>query len=258
VPHAQRRHFYTIYAFARAADDFADEGSLAPAQRIEQLSQWRAALERCLRGEASHPVFIALAETIETCRLPAQLFHDLLDAFTLDVLRSRHERFEDLLSYCRCSANPVGRLILLLFGHRDEELDARSDDICSALQLTNFWQDILVDLAKDRIYLPQSDMSRYGYSEQDLREQRYTGKFVEMMEALSERTEELFVRGRPLCRIVGGRLGLELRLVWLGGMSILEALRRERFNIFARRPTVTTGQKLKILFTACLPGVFRW
>ena len=253
VPHAKRQHFYSIYAFARAADDFADEGSLPKNERLEKLSEWRDALERCLSGDASHPVFIALAETIERCQLPAQLFHDLLDAFTLDVVRSRHEKFEDLLAYCRMSANPVGRLILHLFDYRDEELHMLSDNICSALQLTNFWQDILVDLAKDRIYLPQADMSRFGYSEKDLRESRYSDEYIEMMKSLDERTEELFLRGRPLCSRVGVRLGLELKLVWLGGTSILEALRRARYNIFAQRPTLGPVQKLKILFTALLP-----
>jgi hydroxysqualene synthase len=257
VPHAQRRYYYSIYAFARAADDFADEGTLSRSERLQRLSEWRSALEQCVTGNPSHPVFIALAETIDKCQLPVKLFHNLLDAFTLDVQKSRHESFEDLLAYCKCSANPVGRLILLLFGHREEELHERSDYICSALQLTNFWQDILIDLAKDRIYLPKDVMARYRYSEQYLRENHYSSEYIEMMVDLANRTEELFLRGRPLCSEVGGRLGIELKLVWLGGTSILEALRRNRFNIFAQRPTIKTNQKIKIFLTALLPGAFR-
>lgn len=256
VPRAQRRHFYSIYAFARAADDFADEGTLTRAERLASIGHWREQLTRCARGTAAHPVFIALAETIDACDLPLQLFHDLLDAFTLDVERSRHASFEDLLSYCRCSANPVGRLILLLFGYRDEELHARSDDICSALQLTNFWQDILVDLAKDRIYIPQQYFEQFGYSEADLRAHCYDARYISMMTSLAEQTRALFVRGRPLCRQVAGRLSIELRLVWLGGTSLLGALTAQRFNIFAHRPTISRAQKLQILVKALLPGMF--
>jgi phytoene synthase len=256
VPRARRKHFYSIYAFARAADDFADEGKLSRGERLRQLGEWRAALERAGRGEADHPVFIALRATIEECRLPLQLFHDLLDAFTLDVERSRHQTFEDLLSYCRCSANPVGRLILLLFDYRDEELHRLSDDICSALQLTNFWQDILIDLAKDRIYLPQADLAKFGYCEDDLRAHRYNDSYLAMMNNLAERTEALFQRGKPLCKRTAGRLSIELRLVWLGGTNLLAALKQERFNIFAHRPTIGNGKKLQILFMALMPGFF--
>lgn len=260
VPKSIRRHFYSIYSFARIADDFADEGSVPVPERLHQIAQWRAALERCvnLKGDftGEHPVFIALAETIDECQLPLQLFHDLLDAFTLDVKRSRHETFEDLLDYCRCSANPVGRLILLLFGHREEPLHKMSDGICSALQLTNFWQDILVDLAKDRIYLPQKEMAKFGYSEQDLHAKVYNKQYLAMLESLDARTEELFQFGKPLCNKVGGRLGFELRLVWLGGTNLLNALRQQQYNVFAHRPTIGTSRKLAILLKALRPGSF--
>lgn len=256
VPRSRRKHFYTIYAFARAADDFADEGNLSVEQRLQELEQWRQQLDRCLVGDVFHPVFIALSETIKQCDLPPVLFHNLIDAFVLDVKRSRHETFEDLLNYSRFSANPVGRLILLLFGHREPQFHKWSDAICTALQLTNFWQDILVDLAKDRIYVPQEEMKKYGYSEQDLREHLYNENYVEMMHQLSARTKKLFEEGKPLCTAVKGRLSLELKLVWLGGTSILNALEKESFNIFRFRPTIRTSQKMKILLKTLLPGRF--
>ncbi len=254
IPKRHRKHVYAIYAFARAADDFADEGKLSPAERLERLDDWRQKLDACVMGKADDPVFFALAETIREYRLPVRLFHDLLDAFTLDVKKSRHATFDELLEYSRCSANPVGRLILLLFGYRDDALHRMSDCICTALQLTNFWQDILIDLEKDRLYLPLSEFERFGYRLDDLRAHRYTPQYVAMLEDLANRTQDLFDRGKPLCRRVGGRLGIELRLVWLGGTSILESLRANRFNVFERRPTIGTGKKMEILLKACIPG----
>lgn len=249
IPSHLRRHFFSIYAFARGADDFADEGSLTPGDRLRLLEEWRAMLRAAVAGNATHPVFIALAETIREHRLPEQLFHDLIDAFSLDVRRSRHQTFADLIDYSRCSANPVGRLILLLFGYHDEELHLQSDAICTALQLTNFWQDVLVDLdGKDRIYIPLDEMAHYGYSEQMLRAGVYNEAYVAMMESLAERTFELFERGRPLYSAVHGRLKLELKLVWHGGTTILHALRQDRFNVFQHRPKLGISEKITLLF----------
>lgn len=252
IPRPQRPHFYSIYAFARGADDFADEGDLSSKERLELLENWRSLLIECQEGSVNHPVFIALAETIKKYELPLQLFHDLIDAFTLDVKRSRHSTFTDLLDYSRCSANPVGRLILLLFGHRDEELHQMSDKICTALQLTNFWQDVLVDLAKDRIYIPQDEQRKFGYSEIDLRANLYCDSYIRMMTSLADRTEYMFLEGKPLCNAVKGRLSIELKAIWLGGTSLLTALRQEQFNVFAHRPTIKTPQKIKILLKTFL------
>lgn len=252
IPRAQRPHFYSIYAFARGADDFADEGNLPSQERLKLLDEWRNMLVQCQEGSINHPVFIALAETIKTHNLPLQLFHDLIDAFTLDVKRSRHATFADLLDYSRCSANPVGRLILLLFGYKDEELHLMSDKICTALQLTNFWQDILVDLAKDRIYIPQEEQKKFGYSEIDLRANLYCDSYIRMMASLADRTEYMFLEGKPLCNSVKGRLSIELKAVWLGGTSLLNALRQQQFNIFANRPTIKTPEKIKILLKTFL------
>lgn len=252
IPRAQRPHFYSIYAFARGADDFADEGNLPSQERLKLLDNWRNMLTECQTGSVNHPVFIALAKTIETHKLPLQLFHDLIDAFTLDVERSRHATFADLLDYSRCSANPVGRLILLLFGYKDENLHKMSDNICTALQLTNFWQDVLVDLAKDRIYIPQEEQKKFGYSEIDLRANLYCDSFIRMMGSLADRTEHMFLEGKPLCTSVKGRLAIELKAVWLGGTSLLNALREQRFNIFINRPTIKTPDKIKILLKTFL------
>ncbi|MBI4853611.1 MAG: squalene synthase HpnC [Acidobacteria bacterium] len=252
IPRAQRPHFYSIYAFARGADDFADEGDLSREERIKLLNEWRDMLVECQKNSINHPVFIALAETIKIHKLPVQLFHDLIDAFTLDVKRSRHASFADLLDYSRCSANPVGRLILLLFGYKDEYLHQMSDKICTALQLTNFWQDILVDLAKDRIYIPQEEQKKFGYSEIDLRASLYCDSYIRMMTSLADRTEYMFLEGKPLCNVVRGRLAIELKAVWLGGTSLLNALREQKFNIFDNRPTIKTPEKIKILLKTFL------
>lgn len=252
IPRTQRPHFYSIYAFARGADDFADEGDLSSQERVKLLDNWRNMLVECQKGSINHPVFIALAETIKTHKLPLQLFHDLIDAFTLDVKRSRHATFADLLDYSRCSANPVGRLILLLFGYKDEKLHHMSDKICTALQLTNFWQDILIDLAKDRIYIPQEEQKKFGYSEIDLRASLYCDSYIRMMTSLADRTEYMFLEGKPLCSSVKGRLSIELKAVWLGGTSLLSALRQQQFNVFANRPTIKTPEKIKILLKTFL------
>lgn len=256
LPKSVRKHVFAVYAFARAADDFADEGQLEKDERLAKIEDWRLQLDTCLVGQTVHPVFQALAATIPAYDLPRQLFHDLLDAFSLDVVRSRHADFDAIVDYSRCSANPIGRLMLLLFGYRDETWHRWSDEICTALQLTNFWQDILIDLEKDRLYLPVAEMARFGYSEDDLRARRYNEAFIAMMTSLADRTQALFERGKPLCRAVPGRLGVELRLVWLGGTSILEALRRRNFDIFSSRPTISTRQKVKLLFNSFAPSAF--
>lgn len=250
LPRAVRPHVYAVYAFARGADDFADEGQMPAAQRLAKLADWRRQLETCTVGRPTHPVFLALGHTIQTHALPQQLFHDLLDAFELDVRRSRHTTVEDLLDYSRCSANPVGRLMLLLFGHRDPHWHEMSDAICTALQLTNFWQDVALDLRQDRVYLPLTEMARHGYSEADLQARRHTPAFVNLMNSLAARTEALFEQGRPLCGLVPGRFGFELRLIWLGGMRILQALRRVDFDVFEQRPTLDLRAKVAMVVGA--------
>src|SRR5262245_32300253 len=228
VPKSKRKHVYSIYAFARTADDFADEGygssGLTDADRLAALDDWDRRLEDCYRGSADHPIFVALAETVKELDLPIKLFSDLLSAFKQDVLKRRYTNFDEVLDYCDRSANPVGRLILLLFDYRDERLHLLSDCICTRLSLANFWQDVEVDLRKDRIYLPQDEMARFGVTIHDLTEKRFSRQYRALLELQVARTKMLFERGRILPALVGGRLAIELRVTWFGGMRILEKI----------------------------------
>ncbi|MEK6300265.1 MAG: squalene synthase HpnC [Acidobacteriota bacterium] len=259
VPARLRKHFSSIYAFARTADDFADEAydeEHGEQERLDLLEEWREMLRATHGGQATHPVFIALAETIARFELPLSLFEDLLTAFAQDVIVRRYQSFDQVIDYCRRSANPVGRLILLLFGHTDQQLHAWSDDICTALQLTNHWQDVRVDLEKDRIYLPSEDLARFDVAEGDLRSERAGEGFERLMKFEVGRARELFARGKPLCTSVGGRFGLELRAVWLGGTRILDRIEQNGFDVLTRRPVITNGDKLKILYQAAVSAGF--
>lgn len=260
IPSRLRKHVYAIYAFARTADDFADEGygqGYTEAERLDLIEEWRLMLRQSETGDARHPVFVALADTRTEFDLPLALFEDLLSAFAQDVTVTRYDNFGQLLDYCRRSANPIGRLILLLFGYRDDERLRWSDEICSALQLANHWQDAAVDLQKDRVYLPEEDMSRFDLTADDLRTQRIDERFTRMMKFEVERAREMFVRGKPLCTSVSGRLGLELRSVWLGGMRILERIEENGYDVFKRRPVISSSDKITILLRAVNKGAFR-
>jgi hydroxysqualene synthase len=246
LPASIRPAVQAIYAFARIADDFADEPAYA-GRRLERLDEWGRMLEDCFRGDAIHPVFIALREAIRRHGLPADPFRDLLEAFRLDVTCSRYPDFASLLRYCRLSANPVGRLVLLLFGHDDPVLVGRSNAICTALQLTNHWQDVAVDLAKDRIYLPLDERADFGVSEEDLRAGRVTDGFRGLMAEQISRTRSLYATGRPLCDAVRGRLRLELRLTWLGGQRVLSQIEAAGYDVFARRPRLGAFDALALL-----------
>ena len=260
IPKRLRKHFFSIYAFARIADDFADEDygqGYGENERLDLLNEWRRMLMESLVGRARHPVFVALARTASEFDLPAVLFEDLLSAFAQDVTVRRYESFDQVLDYCRRSANPIGRLILLLFGYRDEQRHQWSDDICTALQLTNHWQDVGVDLEKDRIYLPQDDLSRFELSADDLMRRDASDRFKQLMKSEVERAQAMFARGKPLCTSVSGRLGLELRSVWLGGMRILDRVEMNGWDVFADRPVITSTDKLKILLVAVNKRAFR-
>ncbi len=250
VPKSKRKHVYSIYAFARTADDFADEGygtKITPSERLELLADWESQLENCFAGSAQHPIFIALAETVRTLDLPPQLFKDLLSAFKQDVVKTRYANFDEVLDYCRRSANPVGRLILLLFDYRDEHLHQLSDKICTALQLANFWQDVSVDLQKDRIYLPLDDLARFNFSEADLRAGKCDERFVHLLKFQVARTWDLFKAGKSLPKLVSGRLSFELGLTWQGGTRILELIERGGFNTLNHRPQIGKLDKIVLL-----------
>ncbi len=249
VPKHLRQHVCNIYAFARTADDFADEAIFA-GQRTERLSEWRDWIQDCYDGVYRHPIFIALAETIKEFDLPSSLFLDLVTAFQMDVVKSRYANFDEVLFYCRHSANPVGRLILALYRHKNPEWEFWSDEICTALQLANFWQDVAVDLEKDRIYLPQDEMARFGVTESELFSGHMSEKIRGLMEFQVARTQEMFDRGYPLCKAVPSRrLSMELKCTWLGGTTILRRIRNTHYNVFTR-PAITWWDKGLILWKA--------
>jgi phytoene synthase len=244
LPRATRPHIAAIYAFARIADDFADEGQRSQAARLALLDDWKDRLGEAAAGrprrddsDAAH-VFVALADTIQRFDLDPQLFGDLLSAFRQDVLVKRYETWDELLDYSRRSANPVGRLVLRVAGHRRADLDAWSDDVCTALQFTNFWQDVERDWAKGRLYVPRSFAREAGASEQDLERRDWTPEWRAALALLAGRTRALFDRGRPIADAVGGRLRWELRATWLGGVRILDGLETGGFDVFRARPTL--------------------
>lgn len=261
VPSEKRDALAAIYAFARYADDMADEPGVRG--RLRALAEWRSRLRDCASGKAEHPVFIALADAMGKYDLSPEHFENLLRAFEMDVQVNRHPDFDSLLGYCKCSANPVGRLVLELFGHRDPELFSLSDNICAALQLTNFWQDIRVDVARDRLYLPLEDLRRFDISVDDVRS--LTGEASEpfkpgllerwraLMAFQAGRTRALFERGKPLPEKVAAALRRQLRLTWLGGMAILAKIEGLHFETFRRRPALSRLDFLRLYFKARRP-----
>jgi len=255
IPKKYRPYVATIYAFARTADDFADEKQFE-GTRLDRLNEWDEKLENCVKGRANHPVFTALGETIRKFNLPVSLFSDLLTAFKMDTEVSRYQTFDQVLNYCRYSANPVGRIILYLFGFPAPRFLECSDAICTALQLANFWQDTAVDLEKDRIYIPHEDFVRFHYSEDELKKKICNENFRRLILFQAERTQRLFDQGKFLCGTIPGRLGFELRLTWLGGAAILKKIRNSGGNVLAHRPVLRKTDILKMFFGALMKRKF--
>ena len=251
LPPPMRPHVAAIYAFARAADDFADEGDLPAAERLRLLADWHARLTACVDGRAGDdPVFVALGETIRTCRLPVELLEDLLSAFRQDVTTTRYATWAELLDYCHRSANPVGRLVLRVAGYADDRLDAASDAVCTALQLTNFWQDVERDWRKGRIYVPREALDRARAPERDLAARAMTPAWREALADAAARTRALFDAGRPVCDGVSGRLRYQLRFTWLGGRRILDRLDQAGFDVFAARPMLGAADMAALAWRA--------
>ena len=253
LPSRMRPHVAAIYAFARLADDMADEGNRPAVDRLADLDGWDARLSAAASGTAPpggpHPeVFVALRATIEACRLPPSLLHDLISAFRQDVTVTRYATWDDLLDYCRRSANPVGRLVLRVAGHDRPDLDAASDAVCTALQLTNFWQDLAIDWKKGRIYLPARMREDAGAREEDLAARRMTPEWRRALREAVARTRRLFEAGSPVADGVRGRLRWELRATWLGGMRILDKLEAADYDVFTRRPALTRADVPGILW----------
>ena len=239
LPAPLRGPVSVIYRFARSADDFADEGDLPAAARLAQLDNYRQELTRLEAGAAPRqPLFVELGKIVNRYRLPLRLFHDLLDAFAQDVVKGRYADFAELMDYCRRSADPVGRLLLHLFGAASEENLKHSDAICSSLQLINFWQDVRIDWRKNRIYLPQDEMQRYGVSERQIAAGDTSGRWKALMRFQVERARALMKSGAPLGRALPGRVGLEIRTIVEGGLRILEKIDKVEGDVYHHRPVL--------------------
>ena len=262
VPKKMQPHVHAVYAFARYADDLADEGYagsagaqgardvMTPAERLAALDDWERQLCSPAGTPGLHFIFLALHETIRELNLPLSLFTDLLSAFKQDVVKRRYANFPEVLDYCRRSANPVGRLVLLLHGVRDEELHLLADHICTALQLANFWQDVGVDLEKDRIYLPEDDRASHGVAEWALFARRTDDAYRKLLAFQVARTQEIFDQGAPLTKKLKGMLRLEIRLTWLGGTTILRKIEALNYDTLNHRPTVGNADMAALFLKA--------
>lgn len=251
LPEHLRQPVAVIYWFARNADDMADEGSLEPAERLFRLGVYRAELRGIGVGTNSEdPLFQRLAGVIKEHQLPLALFEDLLDAFTQDVTKTRYADFPDLLKYCQRSANPVGRLLLRLYRAETPQNLKYSDAICTSLQLINHWQDVAIDWRKGRIYVPQEDLLRFSVGEAQIDAGRADQNWQALMRFQVERARRLMLEGAPLGRRLAGRIGLELRMIIAGGMRILEKIEGVGYDVFRRRPVLTSTDWPLVLWRA--------
>ncbi len=265
LPARLREPVEAIYAFARSADDVADEGDAASVERLARLHDYRLALETSARGGPVRdptlvPIFDRLGRSIRAHGLPVQPFRDLLDAFAQDVVKARYRDFAELLDYCRRSANPVGRLMLCLYGAATPDKLRQSDAICTSLQLINFWQDVAIDWRKARIYLPQDELARFGVDEVFLErastqgldgvDGEGTARWRALMAFQAGRARSMMLDGAGLARALPGRIGWELRLVVLGGLRILERLDATGYDVFSRRPTLGKSDWLRLAWRA--------
>lgn len=254
LPAHMRPHIAAIYAFARTADDFADQPHREPDERVRLLHDYRRTLHRAARGEAGPDlIFVALAETIRRYALPLHLFEDLLSAFEQDVTVHRYDTWDRLLDYCRRSANPVGRLVLKVAAVHDAHAERASDALCTGLQLANFWQDFGRDWHEGRLYVPREEIVRAFADEGDLDRRRMSAQWKIAMRACVERTRTFFSAGREVADAVTGRLRYELRATWLGGKRILDKVEALDYDTLRQRPTLTIGDA-----AAILPGIILW
>ena len=251
LPEKLRQDFLNVYAYCRISDDLGDEvGDAAAALAL--LDEWQAQLDACYEGNPRHPVFVALADTVKKFAIPKHEFSDPLIAFRQDQTVTRFETFEDVLAYCRYSANPVGHLVLYLCGYHDAERQQLSDCTCTALQLANFWQDVSVDYGKGRIYLPLEDLRRCSVTEDDLAENRNTLAFCQMMKFEVERARQWFERGLPLISKVNAALAIDIELFSRGGQEILNAIERQSYAVLGRRPVISRTRKLALVARAAM------
>jgi squalene synthase HpnC len=255
LPKELHQHFYNVYAYCRWADDLGDEIP-AKERALELLSWWETELDACYEGSPSHPVFVALRETVIAKDVPKQPFADLLKAFRQDQVVKRYPTWEAVLDYCMYSADPVGRLVLYLCGYRDEERQRLSDATCTALQLANFWQDVARDLEKGRIYIPLDRAAAHGVSEQHIVEKKFDQRYVALMKDLIEYTRALFEKGMPLSKMVEGKLSVDLAMFSKGGMAVLDAIESIGYDTLNRRPEVSKGKQVRLLGRALVAHVW--
>lgn len=282
VPKDKLRHIYAVYAYCRTVDDLGDEAALEGsdpsslevdtvsllaarlegstggfggddrAYRLALLDLWQAELEACYQGTPTHPVMVALRESIDAFDLPAEPFLKLIEANRMDQRSQRYPIYDDLLHYCDHSANPVGRLFLYLFGYRDEERQKMADATCTALQLANFWQDVARDYRKGRIYLPLEDMARFGYTEEELAQGVVTPEFSQLLAFEVERAMDLFRQGAPLASTLDGVARLDVALFTRGGVAVLEAIRKQRYDVLTARPSLSRARKAGLFLSTWL------
>ncbi len=245
IPKEKRQHVYNLYAFARTADDLADEISDST-QSLAALDAFEADLKACFQGEARGPIFVALSRTIREFNLSIEPFQRLLTAFRQDRRQNRYQTFDDLLNYCQNSANPVGEIFLQLFGYRETKLIPYSDAICTGLQLANFWQDVARDARKNRLYLPLEDLKKHGVSEQEIFEKQFTENFRTLMAFEISRTQTYFDRGKKLFEFLGRDILLDVRLFVAGGEAVLKAIRKIDYNVLSQRPILTKKDQARL------------
>ncbi|MFQ5879896.1 MAG: squalene synthase HpnC [Dehalococcoidia bacterium] len=250
LPRGALQHMHNIYAYCRTVDDLGDE---AAGDRLALLAQREEDLRRCYTGTPQHPVLLALQQTISQYDIPVEPFLKLIEANRIDQRTVRHPTCDDLLHYCDHSANPVGHLVLYIFGYRDRERQALADCTCTALQLTNFWQDIATDIKKGRVYIPLEDMEFFGYSQEELRLGVVNRSFVALLRFQIARTRDLFRRGLELVPMVDGRLRLDLKLFTMGGLRVLDAIERIDYDIFRRRPALARWEKGWLMVRGLIP-----
>jgi squalene synthase HpnC len=256
LPRSLHQHFYNVYAYCRWADDLGDEVD-DRGRSLELLHWWRGELSACYAGKAGHPVFVALKQTIDEYGIPIEPFADLLTAFEQDQRVSEYQTFEELLHYCRYSANPVGRLVLYLCRSLNEQNAGWSDAICTGLQLANFWQDVSRDFEIGRVYLPREDRERFGYSDEDLKQKKTTPAFLKLMQFEVESARSYLHSGMPLVAHVPGRLQVDIELFIRGGLKILDRVEAIGYRVWETRPIVTRWDGVGMLFRCVLQACGR-
>ena len=249
LPRGTKKHLHALYAFARTTDDIGDESE---GDRLANLDAWEEDFRKIRAGNPRHPVHVALVETVRLFDIPDEPFLKLIEANRIDQRKTRHETFQDLLHYCDHSANPCGRLVLYAFGERDQELQRLSDFTCTALQLVNFWQDLAIDWRKGRVYLPQEDLRKFDYTEEQLSREVVNDRFHYLMAFECARTRRYFEQGLPLADRLRGAARLDVRLFSRGGMRILDLLERAGYDVFRRRPTLSKLGKARLALETVL------